>query len=167
MKKSLFFISVITLYFFSTNSSECQKVNFTGNWKLDRGKSVIQDNFPALTRINIKIAGDSLLTERIYETSDGQEHPFSENVTLDGKEVSMIIYDMPRKSKAIWSEPNQSLIFESTTTFNGANGTEDIKTKETWIIDKTNNSLTIAFKNNTSAGESGGSLYFNKADQNK
>ena len=52
----------------------------------------------------MKISGDSIFTERYYDIGDGQTYPFTENLTLDGKEHDITVYDMPRKTTAIWSE---------------------------------------------------------------
>lgn len=153
---------VITIASFTRISG--QKADFTGTWKLDRTKSTILQDSPTLIKLNVQVKGDSLLTERTYDTGDGQEYPFTENFTLDGKEYEITIYDMPRKSKAIWSGTEGVLNLESKTTFSGPNGTDDFVSKETWKVDKANNLLTITFKNSTSAGESEGAFFFNKSE---
>jgi len=161
MKKITFYCCSIVLAFTVSFSVAGQKTDFSGTWKLDRTKTQITSDFPVLVMLTVNIKGDSLLTERIYEVGDGQEYPFDENVTLDGKEHSIYIYDMPRKSKAGWLEKEGSLLFESVTTYTGDSGSGDFVSKETWKLDKTKNILTISFINNTSAGESTGSFVFN------
>jgi hypothetical protein len=141
-----------------------QKADFNGTWKLDRTKSTLAEYTPILTRIEIKINGDSLLTERYYDTGDGQEYPFTENVILDGKEYGITIYDMPRKTKASWSDQEGSLIVESVTTVNGDNGSEDFITKESWKVDKTTNTFTITYKNKLGSNESEGTFILNKSN---
>ena len=141
-----------------------QKADFNGTWKLDRTKSTLVEYTPILTRIDIRINGDSLLTERYYDTGDGQEYPFKENVTLDGKEYGITIYDMPRKAKASLSDQEGSIIFESTTTASGDNGSQDFITKESWKVDKTTNTFTITFKNKMGSNESEGTFILNKSN---
>jgi hypothetical protein len=143
-----------------------QKADFNGIWKLDRTKSTLVEYTPVLTRINIKINGDSLLTERYYETGDGQEYPFTENMTLDGKEYNITIYNMPRKTKASWSEQDGLLILESTTTFTRDSGTADFVSKESWKVDKTNDTFTISCKNKMGESESEGAFSFSRANPN-
>ena len=155
---------VMVLAISSSFMVTAQKADFNGTWKLDRTKSTLVEYTPILTRIDIKINGDSLLTERYYDTGDGQEYPFKENVTLDGKEYGITIYDMPRKSKASWSDQGGSLIFESTTTTSGDNGSVDFITKENWEIDKTTNSFTITYKNKMGSNESEGTFILNKSN---
>jgi len=165
MKRISFFIFLIVLSIITSLTAAGQKSGFSGTWKLDRVKSVLTEYSPALTKITVNIKGDSLLTERFYEAGDGQVYPFNENLSLDGTECKITIYDMPRKTKALWSEQENSVNLESTTTFYGSNGLEDFVSKETWKIDKDNNSLTIAFINKFTAGESVGHFLFNKEAQ--
>lgn len=139
-----------------------QKTNLAGTWKLDRSKPGLSEYSLLLVDLNVLIKGDSLLTKRTYATGEGQEYPFTENVTLDGKECKITIYDMPRKSKAVWSEPDGVLNLESTTTYNGSNGSEDFISKEVWKVDNANKTLTISFKNSSSAGQSDGAFIYNK-----
>ena len=106
------------------------------------------------------------MTERYYDTGDGQEYPFKENVTLDGKEYGITIYDMPRKAKASWSDQEGSIIFESTTTANGDNGTADFISKENWKVDKITGTFTISVTNKMAGNEAAGAFILNKANPN-
>ncbi len=140
--------------------SPAQKPDFTGNWKLDATKSTLPEYTPVLTRITVSVKGDSLLTVRYYDTGDGQEYPFTENVTLDGKEYSITIYDMPRKTKASASAEDGSFYVESTTSTQGG----DFVSKETWKTDPSNKVLTISFKNIMEGNEGTGSFTLNKIE---
>jgi hypothetical protein len=163
MKKtvSIIFASLLVIMFPAFLSG--QKADFTGTWKLDMSKIPVTGNFPVLIKITISIKGDSLLTERFYNTGDGQEYPFNENLTLDGKENTITVYDMPRKSKATWKEKDIVLIHEATTTANGSDGPVDFKSTETWTVDSVNNILTISFSNYSREVESTGAFIFNKS----
>jgi hypothetical protein len=166
MKRTKVFMFVIVLAISSSFVVTAQKADFNGTWKLDRTKSTLVENTPILTRIDIKINGDSLLTERYYDTGDGQEYPFKENVTLDGKEYGITIYDMPRKAKASWSDQEGSIIFESTTTATGDNGSADFISKENWKVDKINGAFTISYTNKMAGNEAAGAFILNKANPN-
>lgn len=157
-------MTILLLAIISVIPAAAQKSDFSGIWKLDRTKSTLSEYSPILVKLDVQIRGDSLMAERTYDTGDGQEYPFTENVTLDGKEYQMTIYEMPRKINAKWSETDSVLSVETTTTFNGQNGAEDFVSKETWKVDKASNTLTISFKNSTSAGEAEGAFIFNKAE---
>jgi hypothetical protein len=160
MKRITFFITLTVFAVFSTFSVSGQKTDFSGTWKLDRTKSTLLENLPTLARISIDIKGDSLFTERVYEGGDGQEYPFNENLTLDSKEHNITIYDMPRKSKASWSEQD-GLTVESTTTSNDG----DFVSKETWKADVTAKTLTISFKNSMAGNVADGVFILNRVDQ--
>lgn len=164
MKKVISAITLAVLVIIFSNPVYGQKADFSGTWKIDRSKIPATGNFPVLVQINIIIKGDSLLTTRLYDTGDGQQYPFNENLTLDGKECLMTIYEMPRKSKANWLEKDVILTHEATTTAYGSNGPVDFKSVETWAVDNINNILTISFKNNSYAGEMTGAFIFNKSD---
>lgn len=166
MKRTIFFILVTVFTITSAMEASAQKADFNGTWKIDRTKSTLMEYTPILTRIDIKINGDSLLTERYYDTGNGQEYPFTENVTLDGKECNITIYEMPRRTKANWAEQDGSLILESTTTFTRDADAQDFISKESWKVDKANNTITISYKNKVGTGESEGAFIFNKATPN-
>lgn len=162
MKRTLFFVALMVISIMFTVDATGQKSVFSGTWKLDRTNSLIPEYTPILTRLTVKIAGDSLLTERFYDIGDGQEYPFTENIKLNGKEFNITIYDMPRKTKANWSDQNNSVNLESTITFYGSAGAEDFFSKETWNFDKSSNTLKISFKNKSSQGEADGQFLLNK-----
>ncbi len=156
---------VLALTILSSFIASAQKGDFNGTWRLDPAKSTLAEYTPILTRIDIRIIGDSLLTERYYDTGDGQQYPFTENLTLEGKEHSITIYEMPRKTKAVWSESDGTLVVESVTTFMGDMGTQDFVSRESWKADKTKNSFTISYKNKMGSAESEGALVLNKVNQ--
>ena len=162
MKRTILFPVFMTLLMASISVVQGQRADFSGMWKIDRTKTTVSTDWPVLVRIRIDFKGDTLLTERFYDTGDGQEYPFTEKLSLDSKEYSMIIYDMPRKIKASFSDKEELLNFESTTTFNGSAGTEDFISKETWKVDKAAGVLTIGFNNKLTAGEFTGAFVFTK-----
>lgn len=100
---------------------------------------------------------------RVYENANGEQYPFTENLSLDGKEYKIVIFEMPRTAKASRSITDGSLIIESKTTFTGDNGAVDLITKETWKVDNNGTTLTINFTNIMAGNESAGTNYYNKA----
>jgi hypothetical protein len=139
-----------------------QKSSFSGEWKLNREKTVLADGQLFLSKVTLQLKGDSLLTTRVYEDSNGQEYPFNENVVLNGKDFKINIYDMPRSTKASRSATDGSLLVESVTTFYGNNGEENLISKETWRTDSEGKTLTVDFTNKMSAGEFSGTSYFTR-----
>ena len=162
MKTISFCLFLITLIITTSNFATGQKVDFSGDWTLDKEKTVLANSQILLSKISIKITSDSLLTLRVYESENGDEYPFVENTTLNGNESKIVIYNMPRRSKAYWSDKDESLIFESVITYTGNNGTDDISMIETWKIDKERKILTIDYTNKSSGGEYSGTNYYKK-----
>jgi hypothetical protein len=161
MKTKTTFLFLILLIISSAFSAFGQKVNFSGDWKLNKEKTVLADSRLFLSKITIQLKNDSLLTTRVYENENGEEYPFDENLTLDGKGCKIFIYDMPRTTKASISEDG-SVVVESVTTFYTDSGDENLTAKETWKVDAEGKILTIAFTNKMSAGESAGTNYYTK-----
>jgi hypothetical protein len=138
-----------------------QKSDFSGEWKLNKEKSVLADNQLFLSGITIQFKSDSLLTTRVYENGNGEQYPFDEKISLDGKDCKIVIYDMPRTSTATVSA-DKSIIISSTTTFNGNNGPEDMNAKETWKVDTGAKLLTLEFTNKMSGNETNGKYFYDK-----
>mgnify|MGYP001791529506 CR=1 FL=1 len=162
MIKKLIFSFIILLIFIPSFSAYSQKADFSGEWKLNKEKTVLADNQLFLSKITILIKGDSLLTTRVYENGNGEEYSFVENMGLDGKECKITIYEMPRTSKATRVIADGTITIESQTTFTGQNGEDNLIAKETWKVDNEANTLTIDFTNKMSGGETTGKNYYNK-----
>ncbi len=152
----------VLFMFLTSLSLSAQKPDFSGEWKLNREKTALTDNSLFLAGITIKIKADSLFTTRVYENSNGEQYPFDENVTLDGKEGKISIYDMPRVTKATGINADGSINVESKTTFYNGGSEDNLVAKETWKIAGDTKMLTIEFSNTMSAGSGSGTLYFTK-----
>jgi hypothetical protein len=160
-KKSSFGLLLI-LFFMVSFSALAQNQGLTGEWKLNREKTNLAEAQLFLSRVTIQVKGDSLLTTRVYENGNGEEYPFEENLSMDGKESKIVIYDMPRTSKASKVIADGSIMIESKTTFSGNNGEDNLLAKETWKVDNEGKILTVDFTNKSSGGEASGTNYYNK-----
>jgi hypothetical protein len=128
---------------------------------MNKEKSSVNEQI-FLTGITIQFKSDSLLTNRVYENGNKEEFPFDENLSLDGKDCKINIFDMPRTSKATRSETDGSITISSATTYNGTNGEEDMTAKETWKLDSTGKILILEFTNTMSGNEVKGTYYYDK-----
>lgn len=160
MKTKSLIISVIA--FFISISAFSQAPSFNGVWKIDRQKSAVPSDQLFLSKINIKINGDSLYTTRVYEDPNGQEYPFDENFLLNGSESNTVIYEMPRVSKAQKGN-DDTIVIDSKTTFNGNGGDESLISKETWKVSP-DGVLSMEFTNQMSGQEYKGTFYYNKGN---
>ncbi len=138
--------------------------SYSGIWKLNREKTPSANGQIFLSKISILLRNDSLFTVRTYENNNGETYPFDENLTMDGKECKITIYDMPRKSKASWSEQGKSLVIESITTFTRDSREENLTSTETWKMDENGNSITVDYTTTMSTATFKGTLYFNKSE---
>jgi hypothetical protein len=162
MKTKTILVTLSLIFFLPAFTIYAQKADFSGEWKLNKEKTVLADNQLFLSGITIQIKKDSLLTTRVYENGNGEEYPFEENISLDGKDCKIVIFDMPRTSKATRSDTDGSIIIASTTTFSGNNGQEDMIAKETFKVDNEGKTMTLEFANKMSGNEITGTYYYNK-----
>lgn len=154
MKNRLILTSLLLLFVVAASGQK-----FDGNWKINAAKSDVPTDQLYLAKINFKVKGDSLYTTRYYQSPDGQEYPFDEVLTLDGREHKMNIYDMPRVTKANKGE-NGAIVIESKTTFYNNSGEDNLIAKETWKVD--GSSLVQDFTNQMSGQEFKGTFYYMK-----
>lgn len=162
MKTKILAVLSVVFFFFSFIPASGQSPIFSGEWKLNKEKSTGQNNQLFLSKMTILQKNDSIFTNRVYENGYGEAYPFQENLSLNGAESKITIYDMPRKAKASLTENNKSIAFESITTFYGNGGADDLKTKETWSVENEGKMLKIDYSTSYSGGTSDGTLYFDK-----
>jgi hypothetical protein len=162
MKTKTILSLLFLLFLLPSFKASSQKNDLTGEWKLNKEKSVITESQLFLSGITIQQKSDSLLTMRIYENGNGEEYPFDEKLSLDGKECKIVIFEMPRSSKASISATDNSINIISATTFNGNSGPEDMTADENWKLDADGQTLILQFTNKMSGNESKGTYYFNK-----
>jgi len=159
MKTRLILIATVLVFIVSSLAVSAQNGNFSGEWKLNTEKTVLPSDQLYLLKITIKIDDNKLLTTRTYSNSNGEEYPFEENLTLDGKECKITIYEMPRVSKAT-KGADGSLVIESHTTFNANGSEEQLVANEVWKLDK--DTLIIDVTNKMMGNEIKGVTYYNK-----
>ena len=163
-KKNLLLTAVFLMLSVSLFAAK-KKVNFSGKWVLDKEKTEIAENSIFLVEISIKQVGDSLFTVRGYENDyDGGFYPFDEDLTLDGKEYEIFIYDMPRTTSAKWSKKGKSIIINSKMTVYGDAGDFDMLSEETLTLEEKGTLLIINLKTTAGEEESEVILYFNKEE---
>jgi hypothetical protein len=162
MKTRTVFLILILLTLLPASFISAQKPDLSGEWKLNKEKSSIADAQLFLSKITIQVKTDSLFTTRVYENGNGEEYPFEENLSLDGKDCKIVIYEMPRNSKATRSDADGAIMIASATTFNNGNGPEDMTSNETWKLDNDGQFLTLTFTNKMSGNETTGTYYFEK-----
>lgn len=150
-------LSLLILFLVSFPVFSQSSIN--GQWTINREKSALPSDQLFLSKIKFEIKGDTLLSTRTYQSPDGQEYPFDEKLTLDGKENKITIFEMPRVSKATKGE-NGNILIESKTTFYGNGGEENLFAREIWNAD--GNGLSMRFTNTMAGQEFTGTFYYNR-----
>jgi hypothetical protein len=132
------------------------KANFSGDWKLDEGKSELGD-FGGRVARSIKVdQNDNAIT--ITRTTPGFNggDPVTSAVTLtyDGKVAETEGFGgSKRKSTAKWSDDGSTLTVNSTITFERDGQTNEFKSTETWTLAQ-DGSLSVVTHSNSPRGES-------------
>ena len=162
MKTKTLEVFCILIFLLVSTTVYGQSQLFSGEWKFNREKSTNIDNRLFLAKITVLQKSDSIFTTRVYENDYGEQYPFEENLPLNGKECKIVIYDMPRTSKASFPSGSDALNLESITAFTGNYGPDSLKTRETWHIEDGGKLLKVDYKSSYSGGSAAGTQYFDK-----
>jgi len=116
-------------------SAQAGKVNFSGNWTLNEGKSTLGDSprmgggdFTASQEANL------LTVERTFTNRDGQSMTNTSKYTLDGKESINTTQRGESKSVASWSADGKTLTITTSRTFNMNGESRTMKSIEVWTM---------------------------------
>ena len=106
MKKPLY---LLVLAFLATTSYG-QKVDFSGNWKINKEKSELADQFSMAPHDIILVQEDNLLSAEKHSTWQDQERTTNDKYTLDGQECENPGWrDSIKKSTAVWTDDHKVL----------------------------------------------------------
>ncbi|HUX95447.1 MAG TPA: hypothetical protein VMV47_06915 [Bacteroidales bacterium] len=138
------------------------KVNYTGSWALNEGKSTMGDN-PRMRGGDFiaKQDGSILSVERSRTNRNGETVKTTMKYTLDGKES---INTSPRgdsKSVAKWSADGKSLTISTARSFEMNGETVNMKTVEVWSLTDPK-TITIQSSSSTPNGEREMTMVYNK-----
>jgi hypothetical protein len=106
MKKLIYLLALVLI----SSSSFSQKVDFSGDWKLNKEKSTLGEQF-SMAPNTIEMSQDkNSLTEVRHANYQGEDFTFTDKYTLDGKECENPGWmDSIKKSTASWSDDNKVL----------------------------------------------------------
>jgi hypothetical protein len=155
MKKMLFsfLVPAVLLLSFTTVAD---RVNFSGDWKLDESKSELGEFGGRVARVLKTEQKENEIT--ITRTTPGFQggDPVTTTITLtyDGKVTESEGFGgAKRKSTAKWSEDGQALTVNNTTIFERDGQTSEFKSTETWTLTK-DGFLSVVTYSNSPRGES-------------
>ena len=127
------------------------RANFTGEWKLNEGKSDLGQLAPYAPRtIKVSQTADSITITKTAPSFNGDEMTVSETLSYDGKETESTVYGTSkRKASAKWSDDGQTLTitYDLMLDFNGQ--TTEIKGTEAWVL--ADDGKTLVSQNNSTS----------------
>ena len=153
MKKSIILLSALLVAIVFTASA----VDFSGNWKLNKSKSKLGEQFSMAPSILIAAQSGTDLNLEKHISFQDQEMTTKEKYTLDGKEsINPGFQDSQKKSTAVWSGDKNSLTITSKVPM----GDNDMTTVEVYKI--VDGNLVIDSKMSSSFGENNETMVFDK-----
>jgi hypothetical protein len=153
MKKllPLFIAPAVVLFSFI---SMPDKANFSGDWKLNEGKSELGEMGARFTPTAIKVdqkADNVTIAKTRPGFNGGDPVTTSMTLTFDGKETETTGFGNSKtKSTAKWSD-DQTLVINNTTSFERNGQTSEFKSTETWTLK--DGLLSVVTVSNSQRGE--------------
>ena len=146
------------------------KVNFSGEWTLNKDKSDLGDSGGrrrgrAATKLIIEQEDNKLVVEFFRQNRDGEEVSRKLTFTLDGKKNKNDMNFGDQVSTAEWSDDGKTLTIESKMTMSRGDREFTIESTANWsLVDDT---LTIDSARTTPRGERKSKAVYNKTDKKK
>jgi hypothetical protein len=127
------------------------KANFSGEWKLNEGKSDL-GQFAQFAPRTIKVSqtADSIAITKTAPSFNGDDVTLTETLPFDGKEVESTIFgSSKRKASAKWSDDGQTLTITFNIMFDFNGQQTEVKGTETWKL--ADGGKTLISQNNSSS----------------
>jgi hypothetical protein len=127
------------------------RANFSGEWKLNEGKSDL-GQFAQFAPRTIKVnqTADSITISKTAPSFSGDDVTLTETLPFDGKEVESTIYgSSKRKASAKWSDDGQMLTITFNIMFDFNGQQTEVKGTETWKL--ADSGKTLISQNNSSS----------------
>jgi len=152
MSKIVFLLAILLV------SVTVQATDFSGNWKLDKANSKLNEQFSMAPKDIIIAQSDNEFKLERHSSFQDNDITTNDKFTLDGKEcINPGWQDSQKKSTAVWSDDKMSL--KITTKFPmGDNG--DMTIVEVYKMD--GSKLVIESKASSSFGDVAETLVFDK-----
>jgi CheY-specific phosphatase CheX len=146
------FISSAFLFSFTTVTV---KVNFSGNWSLNEGKSELGDFGRFVTRkIKTDQKDDAITITKTTPSFSGDDVTTTETLTFDGKTSESTVFgNSKKKSTAKWSDDGNMLTITYSIAFERNGQTFDITGTETWTLVNEGKSLSLQNSSTSPQGE--------------
>ena len=163
--RNFYFVLAIILCSVMFLFSQEGKVNFSGNWTIDEGKSDFGEGGGRFfsSKLVVKQESNKINIERTGQGRDG-EFTWAEEITLDGKENELEGFGgSTRRVTAKWMDEGKTLNISSFMVFEREGNSFEINTSENWSLTE-KNVLSIGSTMSSPRGERNSNLVYNKAE---
>jgi dipeptidyl aminopeptidase/acylaminoacyl peptidase len=156
-------VAVLITAGFWSSSAFAAKPDFSGQWKLNEGKSEIgEGRFRPSATLEVKQDKTNLVVVSTRTGRDGTEQKTESTYSLDGKETTSGDENRTTVSTVKWSDDGKSLAIHSKRSFTREGQTFETETDETWMLGEGGKVLSIQSKSSSSRGESSAKLVYDK-----
>lgn len=140
--------------------------NFSGEWKLNEGKSEMgQFGRGAAKKIKVEsVDASGISYERTRTNQNGEDVATKEKLTFDGKEVESTGGFGGAKTKSTAKISDDALTINATTLFERDGQTTEIKRKEVWKLSDGGKVLTIESTSSFGGNENTQKLVYDKVN---
>jgi hypothetical protein len=131
------------------------RANFTGEWKLNEGKSDLGQFAPYAPRvIKVTQVADSITISKTAPSMNGDDFTLTETLSYDGKETKTTIYGTSTKTSSTkWSDDGQTLTISYVLMLDFNGQTTEIKGTEAWTLGADGKTLVSQNNSPSSFGE--------------
>jgi hypothetical protein len=147
-----FLVAPVILLAFTTKPDHA---NFTGDWKLNEGKSDLGQFAPYAPRvIKVTQSADSITISKTAPSMNGDDFTMTETLSYDGKETKTTIFGTStRTASAKWSDDGQTLTITYVLNLDFNGQATEIKGTEAWTLGDGGKSLVSQNNSSSSFGE--------------
>ena len=137
--------------------------NFSGEWKLNEGKSDQGQFGRGAKKIKVESVDDKGISFERYVTNQaGEEQVRKEKLTFDGKEVESTGGFANSKTKSKASVAGDAMTIEAVSIFDRDGQSMEIKRKEVWKLSEGGNVLTIEASSSFGGNDNTTKLVYDK-----
>jgi hypothetical protein len=134
---AVLFVLLIAPAFLMSFTFPADRANFSGEWKLNEGKSELGDfggRFAART-IKVEQKDDAITISKTAPSFQGGDVTTTETLGFDGKVSETTVFgNSTKKSTAGWSDDGQTLTITYIIAFERNGQTSEFKGTETWTL---------------------------------
>jgi hypothetical protein len=140
-----------------------EKANFSGEWKLNEGKSELGEfggRFAART-IKVEQKEEAITISKTAPSFNGGDNTTTETLSFDGKESETTVFGNSKKKSTLkWSDDSQSFIISYSIAFERNGETSEFKGIETWSLK--DGALSLVTVSSSPRGENTTKAIYNK-----